>query len=291
MTHRRRRRPPDRDRRTSTPRRRTVEDDIAKHIFRVQAKAGAADPAHQARELPHGRAAVPGARARSTAASAPSTASRARASSTSSPSSALARRVLGALRRRDRGPAGHPAGRALEPVPARPGRGPRRRPAASPAKGVTRLRLRRPLLLGHRDLRAARSSPTPRPSWPATRCGSGYSMLDAAAPRARELNERGALFPWRTINGEEASRLLRGRHRAVPHQRRRRLRAQPVRRRHRRRRLPQPRGPSTSSSRRRGMWADLGFWREQRRRRRSTSTASPGPTSTRPSSTTTSSRT
>jgi alpha,alpha-trehalose phosphorylase len=32
-----------------------------------------------------------------------------------------------------------------------------------------------------------------------------YTMLDKARVRARELNQRGALFPWRTINGEEAS--------------------------------------------------------------------------------------
>jgi alpha,alpha-trehalose phosphorylase len=32
-----------------------------------------------------------------------------------------------------------------------------------------------------------------------------YRMLDAARRRAREVNQRGALFPWRTINGEEAS--------------------------------------------------------------------------------------
>lgn len=32
-----------------------------------------------------------------------------------------------------------------------------------------------------------------------------YRMLDAARRRARELNQQGALFPWRTINGEEAS--------------------------------------------------------------------------------------
>ena len=30
-------------------------------------------------------------------------------------------------------------------------------------------------------------------------------MLDAARTRAREVNQQGALFPWRTINGEEAS--------------------------------------------------------------------------------------
>ncbi|AWN36341.1 glycoside hydrolase family 65 protein [Methylobacterium radiodurans] len=32
-----------------------------------------------------------------------------------------------------------------------------------------------------------------------------YAMLDKARARARELGHRGATFPWRTINGEEAS--------------------------------------------------------------------------------------
>jgi alpha,alpha-trehalose phosphorylase len=32
-----------------------------------------------------------------------------------------------------------------------------------------------------------------------------YGMLEKARTRARELNHRGALFPWRTIGGEEAS--------------------------------------------------------------------------------------
>ncbi|KIH77684.1 alpha,alpha-trehalose phosphorylase [Geoalkalibacter ferrihydriticus] len=32
-----------------------------------------------------------------------------------------------------------------------------------------------------------------------------HSMLDRARERAREVNQKGALFPWRTINGEEAS--------------------------------------------------------------------------------------
>ena len=32
-----------------------------------------------------------------------------------------------------------------------------------------------------------------------------HSMLGRARQRARDLNQRGALFPWRTINGEEAS--------------------------------------------------------------------------------------
>ena len=32
-----------------------------------------------------------------------------------------------------------------------------------------------------------------------------YNMLDAARRRAKDLAQRGALFPWRTVNGEEAS--------------------------------------------------------------------------------------
>ena len=32
-----------------------------------------------------------------------------------------------------------------------------------------------------------------------------HSMLDRARERAREMSQEGALFPWRTINGEEAS--------------------------------------------------------------------------------------
>jgi alpha,alpha-trehalose phosphorylase len=32
-----------------------------------------------------------------------------------------------------------------------------------------------------------------------------YSYLDKARERARQVNQRGALFPWRTINGDEAS--------------------------------------------------------------------------------------
>src|SRR5581483_2758165 len=32
-----------------------------------------------------------------------------------------------------------------------------------------------------------------------------YNMLDKARQRAHELSHKGALFPWRTINGDEAS--------------------------------------------------------------------------------------
>ena len=73
------------------------------------------------------------------------------------------------------------------------------------AKGVTGARLRGPLLLGHRDLRRCRSSPTPTPTSPASCCASAGAMLPIARQRAVDLNGAGAMYPWRTINGEEAS--------------------------------------------------------------------------------------
>ena len=72
-----------------------------------------------------------------------------------------------------------------------------------PGQGRHRLGLRRSLLLGHRDLRA----PVPhlhRRVGP-QRAAVPLLQLPAARRRASELAQRGALFPWRTINGEEAS--------------------------------------------------------------------------------------
>ena len=43
------------------------------------------------------------------------------------------------------------------------------------------------------------------PLWARNALRMRYLMLPAARRRARQLNEPGALFPWRTINGEEAS--------------------------------------------------------------------------------------
>jgi alpha,alpha-trehalose phosphorylase len=43
------------------------------------------------------------------------------------------------------------------------------------------------------------------PSWARNALRFRYTMLDAARRRALELSEVGALYPWRTINGEEAS--------------------------------------------------------------------------------------
>ena len=65
-------------------------------------------------------------------------------------------------------------------------------------------RLRRSLLLGHRDLhgpdaRVHQSRRRPRPA--------ALPPSDAArrTPAGDEMSQRGALYPWRTINGEEAS--------------------------------------------------------------------------------------
>ncbi len=44
-----------------------------------------------------------------------------------------------------------------------------------------------------------------RPMLARNALGFRYKMLDSARRRAREMAQRGALFPWRTINGEEAS--------------------------------------------------------------------------------------
>lgn len=43
------------------------------------------------------------------------------------------------------------------------------------------------------------------PQWARNALRMRYLMLPAARRRARQLNEAGGLFPWRTINGEEAS--------------------------------------------------------------------------------------
>ncbi|KAA9107590.1 glycoside hydrolase family 65 protein [Microbacterium rhizomatis] len=43
------------------------------------------------------------------------------------------------------------------------------------------------------------------PLWARNALRMRYLMLPASRRRARQLNEAGALFPWRTINGEEAS--------------------------------------------------------------------------------------
>ena len=117
-----------------------------------------------------------------------------------------------------------------------------------------------------------------------------WHMLPKARQRAIELNQRGALYPWRTINGEEASAYYAAGTAQYHINAAVASRAEALPRRQRRRRLPRRRG--RRDPRRDG--APLGgprLLRDERRARASTSTASPAPTSTRPSSTTTCTRT
>ena len=120
-------------------------------------------------------------------------------------------------------------------------------------------------------------------------CASAWQMLPTPpASAAVELSQSGALYPVAHDQRRGGLRLLRGRHGAVPHRRRRR----PTRS----RRTSTPPATSTSSSREGAeilvetarLWADLGFWRGQRRSRTFHIHGVTGPTSTRPSSTTTS---
>ena len=196
------------------------------------------------------------------------------------------RGLLGAQRHRDRGRARRPAGGPLQPLPAAPGDRPhgRRRRAR---QGRHRPRLRGPLLLGHRDLRR----PVPRPHDArvgAAGCSSSAARTcpRRASARARS-GTRGALFPWRTINGARGLRVVRVGNRAVPHQRRHRARAAPVQPRHRRPRLHAR--PGRRGGLRDGEAVDGA--RVLPRAAASASTPSPAPTSTRPSSTTTPTRT
>ena len=111
-------------------------------------------------------------------------------------------------------------------------------------------------------------------------------MLAAARRRAEEMTQSGALFPWRTINGEEASAYYAA-GTAQYH-----INADIAFA------LASTSPPAaTWIPGREGveilvetarLWADLGFWRSNGDGgRSSTSTASPDPTSTPPSSTTT----
>ncbi len=110
------------------------------------------------------------------------------------------------------------AGDALEPVPARAGVDPHAG-AGHRRQGRHRRRLRRPLLLGHRGVRHARSSPTPTPSRLARLLRFRWHMLDAARQRADVMNQRGGAVSVADDQRRGGLRLLRGRHRPVPHQR------------------------------------------------------------------------
>ena len=190
--------------------------------------------------------------------------------------------IVGDDRRAPRGPAGDP----LQPV--QPGPGERAGSTASgvPAKGVTGSGLRGPLLLGHRGLRRSRSSRYTQPEVARNALHFRSVMLPAARERAREMAQSGAMFPWRTINGEEASAYYAAGSAQVHIDADIAYALMQVRPRDRRRGLPGPRG-HRHPRRDRADVGRPGLLAQQRRRRPSTSTASPGRTSTRPSSTTT----
>ena len=109
-----------------------------------------------------------------------------------------------------------------------------------------------------------RSSPTPIPASPGTCCGSATACCRRPATRAEALGHRGATFPWRTINGEEASPQFQS-GTAQYHLNAdiayaiRRVRRCPGRR-----RLPRRGRAPRSSSRSARMWEDLGFYDDGR---------------------------
>ena len=185
--------------------RRTVQsgDDLSKAMYRIQATAREADPPHQDRDLPH-RARWCRRASCSTGASAPSPGSSRTASPASTRTSGRGWATTGRAPTSRWAGSRDPAGGALEPLPVTQAAA-RADGAGIPAKGVTRLGVRRPLLLGHRDLRA----PVPDLHQPVG--GAERAAVPATAARAGPRAGRatslsgGALFPWRTINGEEAS--------------------------------------------------------------------------------------
>ena len=149
--------------------------------------------------------------------------------------SAEVEQLLAAQRHRARGRSRAPAGRALQPVLADAGdrahRGARRA-----GEGRERARLRGPLLLGHRDLR--RAVPVPYDA-PLGQAGARVPLRDArrgAHARAGDRPHRGGL-PVEDDQRVRGVGVVRSRHRAVPHQRRHRLRDAPVQPGHRRSRL------------------------------------------------------
>ena len=121
----------------------------------------------------------------------------------SGPAARLPGRLLGARRRRARRRRRAPAGGALRALSHAPG-GRARRAARDRRQGPDRPRLRRPHVLGHRDVRAAR---------PDLHRAARRRRCAALAPRRRSTSRAsgrarsgsaGAAFPWRTIAGRSA---------------------------------------------------------------------------------------
>ena len=156
------------------------------------------------------------------------------------------------------------------------GRGP-----GDPGQGPDRPRLRRPRLLGHRDLRAADAHLLDARTRPRDALRWRHSTLEQAPASAPSSSaSRAPRFPWRTIRGRGVLGLLAGGHRRLPRQRRHRRRG--------RRATEHATGdedferdvrPASCWSRRRGCGARSAT---TTRTAASASTASPGPTSTAP---------
>ena len=198
------------------------------------------------------------------------------------------RRLLGALRHRDRRSARHPAGRPLQPLPDPPGVGPRRGPRDR-RQGPDRPRLRGPVLLGHGDLRAARADVH------AAARRAPAAALPLRDARGRTPPGAPARPPRRAVSVAHDLRrggvgVLRGRHRAVPHQRGDLLRRTPVRRASPPTRSSSRARASRSSSRPRAC-GPTSASSPPAATGSSASRASPARTSTPPSSTTTPTRT
>ena len=109
-----------------------------------------------------------------------------------------------ARRRRDRRRRRAPAGGALRALPHAAGRRPRRA-AGDPGQGPDRPRLRRPHVLGHRDVRAAGAHLHRARTRPPTRCAGATRRSTSRASAPQQLGLEGAAFPWRTIRGQECS--------------------------------------------------------------------------------------
>ena len=91
-------------------------------------------------------------------------------------------------------------GAVPDPAGRRAGRGP-----GHPGQGPDRARLRRPRVLGHRELRAAGADLHAAARRPRTRSAGGTRSCPRPCERAKQLGLKGAAFPWRTIAGEECS--------------------------------------------------------------------------------------
>ena len=133
------------------------------------------------------------------------------------------RHLLGPGRRRDRGRGPPAAGAALRDVPRPSGRRAQRGPR-DPREGPDRLGLRRPRVLGHRDLRAADAHLLDARRG-ARRARAGATRRSSKAKeRAKQLGLEGAAFPVADDRRRGVLELLAGRHRRLPRQRRHRQR-------------------------------------------------------------------